>query len=103
MKIPFTAYSLSLVKSKVHSVIHPDVKKLTEYAFTLKDSQGKDHEYYCFKNMEDMPYKRWQQLQVFSEEAAQNMSKDERSTLIKLAKDCINHNPILIVTGKPLR
>ena len=97
MKIPFTPYSLKLVKTKVHTVLHPEVKELMEYAFTLTH-KGKDHDYYKFKDPTQMPYLRYQQLMRFKDEADQCMTVSERKLLIDLIKDCINNNEGILVT-----
>ena len=71
--------------------LHPDLKKLIQLAFTLKDGKKKI-KFYEFKEIHDMPAKRYESLNEFMEDNGRGMTKDELlhwsdQTLIELNKN----------------
>ena len=74
---------------KVAACLHPIHKTVTEFAFEV---DGK--EFYTFKNLLDMPQRRYQRCMEFIREAEMRITSTELLELIGLIKDALNKGKI---------
>ena len=62
---------------KPKTILHKDHKKLIQLAMTLKDDDGNLIDLYEFKNLEDMPNRRYSSLNEFIEDKNRGLNKEE--------------------------
>lgn len=85
-------YNIERIKKK--NALHPDFKRLTEYAFEI-DGQ----EFYHFKNYLDMPARRFQKMNEFIAEVEMRITRDDLAEYLSICKEAINKGKMTDLIG----
>ena len=73
--------------------LHPELKKLIQLAFTLKDGDKKI-KFYQFKDHDNMPASRYESLNIFLEDRDRGMSREEGLHWCEQTLEEINKNTL---------
>lgn len=81
------------------TAIHPDLKRLTRHAITLKDENGKKVRFYEFATLHDMPARRFSNLNDYLEDKNRGIDRIELAhNLEEIIKE-IEENSVKGVTN----
>lgn len=71
----------------VKTALHPDYKRLIQYAFTSTNNEGKSIDFYQFESAADMPIARYQIYSDFLEDYNRRFSNEELKDAVAMARE----------------
>lgn len=81
------------------TALHPDYKKLIDYAFSIPDESGKAVDYYSFRSAADMPTARYGKWNEFLEDYNRRFDNQELKIVLTEIQSCLEENSVKGVTN----